>query len=236
MARRLGSSKLHLVATKLNTRTSEVYSRDTTPNMSVAGAVRRFMSIPLFFAAVREPDEVFVDGGLLDNYQVRLFDRAKYVAEQNRPRHTTITKAYAEAKREKIENFFVYGWKLIQTLMRSQDTATWRAATGIAPCTLTRSEWAQPSSTSTTKPSATSRPPVEPAPNSISIGTTQMPRKPAAQTAAGLARLAKGEQTTTCRPSNRPQTRPPAPGQPTRQISCDPDAPDRHHAPSPSRT
>ena len=89
--------------------------------MSVAGAVRRFMSIPLFFAAVREPDEVFVDGGLLDNYQVRLFDRAKYVAEQNRPRHTTITKAYAEAKREKIENFFVYGWKLIQTLMRSQD-------------------------------------------------------------------------------------------------------------------
>jgi NTE family protein len=105
----------------MNTRTSEVYSRDTTPNMSVAEAVRRFMSIPLFFPAVREPDEVFVDGGLLDNYPVRLFDRAKYVAEQNRPRHTTITKAYAEAKREKIENFFVYGWKLIQTLMRSQD-------------------------------------------------------------------------------------------------------------------
>ena len=27
----------------------------------------------------------------------------------------------AEAKREKIENFFDYGWALIQTLMRSQD-------------------------------------------------------------------------------------------------------------------
>ena len=110
LARRPGSSKLHLIATKLNTRTSEVYSRDTNPKMSVAEAVRRFMSIPLFF-----------NGGLLDNYLVRLFDRAKYVAEQNRPRHTTIPKAYAEAKREKIENFFVYGLTLIQTLMRSQE-------------------------------------------------------------------------------------------------------------------
>ena len=79
------------------------------------------MSIPLFFAAVREDDGVFVDGSVQDNYPVRLFDCAQYFAEQNRPRHTTITKAYAEAKREKIENFFVYGWKLIQTLMRSQD-------------------------------------------------------------------------------------------------------------------
>jgi len=58
---------------------------------------------------------------VLDNYPVRLFDRAKYVAEQDRPRHTTTPKAYAEAKREKIENFFDYGWTLIQTLMRSQD-------------------------------------------------------------------------------------------------------------------
>ena len=79
------------------------------------------MSIPLFFAAVREDDGVFVDGRVQDNYPVRLFDCAQYFAEQNRPRHTTIPKAYAEAKREKIENFFVYGLTLIQTLMRSQE-------------------------------------------------------------------------------------------------------------------
>ena len=78
------------------------------------------MPIPLFLAIVPEADEVFVNGGGLENYPVRLFDRAKYVAEQDRPRHTTTPKAYAEAKREKIENFFDYGWTLFQTLMRSQ--------------------------------------------------------------------------------------------------------------------
>ena len=64
------------------------------------------MSIPLFFAAVREDDGVFVDGSVQDNYPVRLFDCAQYFAEQNRPRHTTNPKAYAKAKRKKIENFF----------------------------------------------------------------------------------------------------------------------------------
>lgn len=157
LARRRGSPKLHLVATNLNTRSSEVYSRDTTPNMPVAEAVRRSMSIPLFFAAVREDENVFVDGGVLDNYPIRLFDREKYVPKRDRPRHTTVER-YAKAnrnlpgnrslytynretlgfrldsreeiavfrdgagaKREKIENFFDYGWSLIQTLMRSQD-------------------------------------------------------------------------------------------------------------------
>ena len=160
LAKRRGSPKLHLVATNLSTRSSEIYSPETTPEMPVAEAVRRSMSIPLFFAAVREAGDVFVDGGVLDNYPVRLFDRAKYVAKQDRPRHTTTPEAYAEAnrarpgnrspfifnretlgfrldsreeiavfrdgaeaKREKIENFFDYGWALIQTLMRSQDNS-----------------------------------------------------------------------------------------------------------------
>ena len=58
------------------------------------------MPIPLFFAIVPEANEVFVNGGVLENYPVRLFDRAQYFAEQNRPRHTTNPKAYAEAKAE----------------------------------------------------------------------------------------------------------------------------------------
>ena len=61
--------------------------------MSVAEAVRRSMPITLFFAAVREADEVFVGSGGLENYPVRLLDSAKYFAEQNRPRHTTTPKS-----------------------------------------------------------------------------------------------------------------------------------------------
>lgn len=98
LAKRRGSPKLHLVATNLSTRSSEIYSRETTPDLPVAEAVRRSMSIPLFFAAVRESENVLVDGGVLDNYPIRLFDRAKYVAKQHRLRHTT-PEPYTEANR-----------------------------------------------------------------------------------------------------------------------------------------
>ena len=39
------------------------------------------MSIPLFFAAVRHGanDDVYVDGGCMRNYPVKIFDRQKYI-------------------------------------------------------------------------------------------------------------------------------------------------------------
>jgi len=38
------------------------------------------MSIPIYFAAVRDKRrDVFVDGGVFDNYPIKLFDRVKYI-------------------------------------------------------------------------------------------------------------------------------------------------------------
>lgn len=159
LAKRRGKPKLHLVATNLATRLSQVYSKDHSPALPVADAVRRSMSIPLFFAAVRESDDLFVDGGVLDNYPIRLFDREKYVTNRDRKRHTAKPPHYAGAnrerrgntspfvynretlgfrldsreeialfrdgaapKREKIDDFFDYGWALIRTLMGAQDS------------------------------------------------------------------------------------------------------------------
>ena len=59
------------------------------------------MSIPLFFAAVRESDDLFVDGGVLDNYPIRLFEREKYVANRDRKRHTAKPPHYAGVNRER---------------------------------------------------------------------------------------------------------------------------------------
>ena len=51
--------------------------------MRIADAVRISMSFPIYFAAVRRPnDEVYVDGGCLNNYPVKLFDREKYILPQ----------------------------------------------------------------------------------------------------------------------------------------------------------
>ena len=42
------------------------------------------MSIPLFFAARRSSrGDVYVDGGVLDNYPVKIFDRKKYLSSNN---------------------------------------------------------------------------------------------------------------------------------------------------------
>lgn len=77
-----GFRDMYFVGTNLSTRFAEVFSFEHTPRMCVADAVRISMSIPLFFAAKRSlRGDVYVDGGVLDNYPIRLFDRQKYVEE-----------------------------------------------------------------------------------------------------------------------------------------------------------
>lgn len=72
---------LYLIGANLSTGFGEVFSPEHTPAMRVADATRISMSLPLFFASVRNPrGDVYVDGGLLYNYPVKLFDRQKYIA------------------------------------------------------------------------------------------------------------------------------------------------------------
>lgn len=84
-----GRPKLYLIGANLSTGFSEVYSQEHTPTMRVIDAVRISMSLPLFFTAIRNVRrDVLVDGGLLNNYPVKLFDRVKYVDEKNAARKT----------------------------------------------------------------------------------------------------------------------------------------------------
>ena len=80
-----GFKEMYFVGTNLSTRFSEVFSAEHTPRVCVADAVRISMSIPLFFAAKRGfRGDVYVDGGLLENYPVKLFDREKYVDQYSK--------------------------------------------------------------------------------------------------------------------------------------------------------
>lgn len=75
---------LYFMGTNLSTSFSEVFSAEHTPRTCVADAVRISMSIPLFFAAKRSVrGDVYVDGGVLDNYPIKLFDRIKYLSSEN---------------------------------------------------------------------------------------------------------------------------------------------------------
>ncbi len=80
MKEKKGFKSLYFMGTNLSTGFSEVFSPEHTPRMCVADAVRISMSIPLFFAAKRAiRGDIYVDGGLLDNYPVKLFDRERYI-------------------------------------------------------------------------------------------------------------------------------------------------------------
>ncbi|WP_373665323.1 hypothetical protein SPSIL_039130 [Sporomusa silvacetica DSM 10669] len=147
---------MYFTGTNLSTGFSEVFSYETTPDMSIAEAVRISMSVPLFFTAVRDKrDHLYVDGGLLDNYPIRLFDQEKYVnhfstipsyydiVNTSLQLQDKITSPYvynqetlgfrldstdeiavyrdhAEPLQYTINDFFSYSWRLIATIIESQ--------------------------------------------------------------------------------------------------------------------
>lgn len=92
-----GRPDLYVYGTNLSTRFGEVFSIEHTPTTRIADAVRISMSIPLFFAAFRNARrDVYVDGGVLNNYPVKLFDREKYIQAGDRPKMAVKTGYYQE--------------------------------------------------------------------------------------------------------------------------------------------
>jgi NTE family protein len=103
-----GFRDMYLMGTNISTHFSEVFSHEHTPRMCLADAVRISMSIPLFFASLRSPrGDVYVDGGVLDNYPVKLFDRQRYLDKRSLNTHAVVTDYYkkhnAKLKRKKLD-------------------------------------------------------------------------------------------------------------------------------------
>ena len=79
---------IHLIGADLTTGYSIVFNSKNTPHVKIADAARISMSIPLFFAVVRRNDHILVDGGLLDNYAIKIFDQSNLVEDKNNIRKT----------------------------------------------------------------------------------------------------------------------------------------------------
>jgi NTE family protein len=80
--------ELHIAATNLNEQRAEFFSFETHPNMRIVDAVRASMSVPFWFEAVcldaegrvveAGEGDVYIDGGVLTNFPLTLFDDPKY--------------------------------------------------------------------------------------------------------------------------------------------------------------
>ena len=80
----LGFRNLHIVATNISAHTITEFSAARTPNAAVADAAMASCSIPFFFEALQFDGEQFgqgdyyVDGGVLTNYPLHIFDTPDY--------------------------------------------------------------------------------------------------------------------------------------------------------------
>ena len=96
----IGGPELYVIGTNLSTRYAEVFSKEHTPNFPVRDAVRISMAIPYFFTAVRGKNkDVYVDGGVFNNYPVKLFDQERYIPASDRAKLARKTKYYDDEKR-----------------------------------------------------------------------------------------------------------------------------------------
>lgn len=75
MKTKKGFKSLYFIGANLNSGLREVYSHQTTPRMKVADGLRISMSFPFAFVEKNNDlGELCIDGGMIDNYPVRLFD------------------------------------------------------------------------------------------------------------------------------------------------------------------
>jgi NTE family protein len=80
----LTHKELVVVGTCLSHCEVHYFSHHTVPQMKVRDAVRISMSIPLFFEPVREGDHFYVDGCVLDNFPLWVFDSEEFDPETAR--------------------------------------------------------------------------------------------------------------------------------------------------------
>lgn len=123
---------LFVYASNLSTHFGEIYSPEHTPRMRVVDAIRRSMSIPLFFRAIRDDrDDVFVDGGVINNYPVKLFDREKYLSNKTLKRIPEYYKNENDklaAQSKKVSNYIYNKETLGFRLDASKEIAVFRDA------------------------------------------------------------------------------------------------------------
>lgn len=123
LARGGKARELRLFATDLTTGEIQELSLEKTPDLEIALAARMSMSIPLFFAAIERDGNVFVDGGVLDNYPIIAFDGDEHHDADGERRKKTLgftLLSPTQGDPVKIRNLLEYSESLVETVLNVQ--------------------------------------------------------------------------------------------------------------------
>ncbi|HET7543073.1 MAG TPA: patatin-like phospholipase family protein [Polyangiaceae bacterium] len=80
--KRRGYHDLRIVGSNVTKRTVRVFPDEGSEGMAIVDAVRISMAIPLFFASRRFQGDVYVDGGVMWNYPIGVFDELGTVNDE----------------------------------------------------------------------------------------------------------------------------------------------------------
>jgi NTE family protein len=140
----MGLLDLSVVASDLTTRDEKIFNRQNTPNIPVADAVRMSISIPLYFSALRHDGRrfgqgnLFVDGGLFNNYPIHLFDSHEFADRNpwylNRINWQTLgfylyPDTSAKAPAREVRNLIDYLSLLMNNVLLAQGTLSFESST-----------------------------------------------------------------------------------------------------------
>jgi len=133
-----GFRELHIVTSNLSTRTVEIFSAATTPDVAVADAVLMSSLIPLYFESLRfdgtrfGAGDFYADGGILLNYPINLFDDPTYIFDERwffggvnweTLGCRTYTSPDADRPTSSINHVIGYISTIVETLMETQAIA-----------------------------------------------------------------------------------------------------------------
>ena len=95
-----GFLDMTFVGTNISTGQVVFFNNYFTPKMKLCDAIRISMSIPFFFEAIRSPEGVLIDGGMIANYPIKLFDKPRFLSDQ---KNLMIPDYYAKSNKLELE-------------------------------------------------------------------------------------------------------------------------------------
>ncbi len=114
-------TKLVVTGTNVSRGKLKYFSYEETPSLAVSSAVRISCSFPFVFAPVTYENELYVDGGIADNYPIRVFD----TLPGNNTLGFKVDKAdEIEQKTLSTDNIFNFTKSLIETISRAKSYLT----------------------------------------------------------------------------------------------------------------
>jgi NTE family protein len=116
---KLTGIELIVASVCVNDRKVKYISYKSNPHLELIKAVRMSFSVPFYFTPVEYNDELYIDGGCIDNFPIHLFD--------NEQENTIGIYLYSSVdKINKFENIESYGVRIIQCLIEGFDQMSTR--------------------------------------------------------------------------------------------------------------